>query len=115
VLVQAIGLPGVALGAAIPSVLIVMLVMPLVACPIVGVRLPAYYVQAYVRPLIAVVPYAAAAWWVNSNAPAANLAIFFLHMIALTAVYLPCAFFIVLNQAERRFVLARMGLRLRGV
>jgi O-antigen/teichoic acid export membrane protein len=111
VLVQAIGLQGVALGAAIPSVAIVMLVMPMVACPIVGVSLPVFYAQAYLRPLLAVVPYAAAAWWIRDNLPAGSLAEFFLYMMALVAIFAPCAFLIVLNAAERRFVLTRLRLR----
>ena len=109
-LVQAIGLVGVAIGAAVPSVLIVVLVMPLVACRIVGVSLPQYYAHAYLRPAFAIAPFAAAAWWVNSNLPASNLAVFFLHMIGLTAIYLPCAYFIVLDATERQFVLGRMGI-----
>lgn len=110
VLVQTIGLVGVAIGAAIPSILVVVVVMPLVACRIVGVGLPEYYAHAYLRPAIAIAPFAAAAWWVHGNLPAGNLAVFFLHMIALTAIYVPCAFFIVLNGAERRIVLERTGL-----
>jgi len=109
-LVQSMGLVGVALGTTIPSVAIVMVVLPLVACRIVGVGLPEYYLNAYLRPALAIAPFAAAAWWVRGNLPAANLFEFLLHMIGLTAIYLPCAYFIVLDAAERRMVRERMGL-----
>ncbi|MBX3703155.1 MAG: oligosaccharide flippase family protein [Steroidobacteraceae bacterium] len=110
-LVRTIGLAGVAIGGAIPSVLIVAVVMPLVACRIVGVGLAEYYAQAYLRPALAIAPFAAAAWWVQQDLPAPNLAVFFLHMAVLTAIYAPCAFLIVLNARERQFVLERIGLR----
>ncbi|MGE0759296.1 MAG: polysaccharide biosynthesis C-terminal domain-containing protein, partial [Pirellulaceae bacterium] len=110
VLVQAIGVVGVAIGAAIPSILVVVVAMPLIACRIVGVSLPEYYVHTYLRPALAIAPFAAAAWWVRASLPASNLAVFFLQMIALMAIYLPCAFFVVLNAAERRHMLERMGL-----
>lgn len=109
VLVKTIGLIGVAIGAAIPSVLVAAIVMPLIACRIIGIGLIEFYAHTYLRPMVAIAPYAAAAWWVGGNLPAGNLAVFFLHMIALTAIYVPCAFFIVLNAAERGYVLDRMG------
>ena len=91
------------------SMAAIVVAMPLVACRIVGVSLPEYYAHTYLRPALAIAPFAAAAWWVRASLPASNLAVFFLQMIALVAIYLPCAFFIVLNARERRFVLERMG------
>lgn len=108
-LVQAIGLVGVALGNAIPSIAIVMLVLPLVACRRVGVGLAEYYAQAYIRPALAIVPFVLAALWLRDASPAGNLPLFFLQMIGLTAIYVPCAFAIVLNADERRNVLRRFG------
>ena len=110
VLVQAIGLAGVAWGMAVPNILIVVAVLPAFACRIVGLGLAEYYLNAYLRPALAIAPFAAAAWWVRNQLPASSLAGFFLHMIALMAIYVPCAFFIVLNATERRYVLERMRL-----
>lgn len=109
ILVQTIGLVGVALGTAIPSLLIVMIVMPMVACKLVGVGLPEYYIHAYVRPALAIVPFALVAIWLRDESPARSLPIFFMQMIGLTALYAPCAFAIVLNADERRNVLRRIG------
>src|SRR5690606_12641860 len=46
-LVQIMGVAGVALGTAIPSAIVGALILPRLACPIVGVKLPEYYLHAY--------------------------------------------------------------------
>lgn len=73
-------------------------------------RLGEYYRERYFRAALSVAPFAAAAWWVNGNLPAANLAVFFLQVAALTALYVPCAFLIILNKGARQLVLNRFGL-----
>lgn len=110
VLVQAVGLAGVALGTAIPSVIITIFVLPAIAGRAVGIRLLQYYERAYLRPLVAIVPFAAAAMWVREEFPATDLLGFFLRIAALLAVYVPCAFAVVLSRDERRLVLARARL-----
>jgi O-antigen/teichoic acid export membrane protein len=110
VLVQTIGLAGVALGTAIPSLLIVMFVLPPVACRIVGIGLPEYYAKVYLRPALAITPLVLAAVWLRGALPADNLLVFFGQAAALTAIYVPCAFAIVLSSEERRYVLQRVKL-----
>ena len=77
VLVQRIGLAGVALGTAIPSAIVVTVVLPLIAGRVVGTSLPYFYQQAYVRPLLAVAPFALVALWVRVEFPATDLVGFF--------------------------------------
>jgi O-antigen/teichoic acid export membrane protein len=109
-LVQLIGLPGVALGTAIPSVIMVMVVLPLVAGRPVGLHLRSFYLAAYVRPAIAIVPSALAAAWIHHSFPASNLPVFFGQVALVCLVYLPCAFFVVLNANERRQLVQRFRL-----
>lgn len=109
-LVQRIGLVGVALGTAIPNLVVVMLVLPQVTRRIVGIGLWEYYEKVYLRPAAAIVPFAVVAWWLRDAHKAANLAEFFLQMAALTLLYAPCAFALVLDKSERRYVLRRFGL-----
>jgi O-antigen/teichoic acid export membrane protein len=108
ILVQKIGLVGVALGTAIPSFIVVALVLPPVACRIVGVGLVEYYVKAYLRPALAVAPVVLFAAWLRNAVPAENLLVFFAQIAALLLVYVPAAFAIVLDAGERAYVLHRV-------
>ncbi len=110
VLVQIIGLPGVALGTAIPSVLLVVVVLPLVAGRVIGLDLSRYYIDVYLRPALAITPLALAAYWMRDAWPAANLAFFFGQVALLCLLYLPCAFFVVLNAQERLQIVERLRL-----
>jgi O-antigen/teichoic acid export membrane protein len=107
-LVQTVGLVGIALGAAVPSIAIVLLVLPPIACRIVGVGLTEYYFKVYVRPGLAVAPVLLLAAWIRGAAPAGDLFVFFGQVAALVALYLPCAFLLVLDARERAYVLQRI-------
>jgi O-antigen/teichoic acid export membrane protein len=114
-LVRTMGLAGVALGTAIPSVLVSVFVLPAIAGRSVSVTLLDFLENAYLRPLAAIVPFAVAALWVRAEYPASGLVGFFLRILALLLIYVPCAFLLVLNAEERRLILGRIGLaRVRG-
>lgn len=110
VLVQIIGLPGVALGTAIPSIIIVMFVLPIMSRRAIGIDLTRFYVEGYLRPLLAVVPMAALAYWVRISYPASNLFYFFVQVALLCMVYLPCAFALILNADERLQIVKKLRL-----
>jgi O-antigen/teichoic acid export membrane protein len=110
VLVQRIGLSGVALGTAIPSIIIVMFVLPVLSRRAIGIDLTRFYVEGYLRPLLAIVPMALLAWWVRVSFPAPNLWIFFGEVALLCLVYLPCAFILILNANERLQIVQRLRL-----
>lgn len=110
VLVQLIGLPGVALGTAIPSIIIVMFVLPVLSRRAIGIDLTRFYIEGYLRPLLAIVPMAALAYWVRVSFPAANLWIFFGQVALLCLVYLPCAFGLILNANERLQLVKKLRL-----
>jgi len=114
VLVKTVGLVGVALGTAIPSAVMVVVILPAIAARLVGTTPLEIYKQAYLRPLLAVAPFAVGACWIRDTYPADGLTGFFVRILLLLLVYLPCAFAIVLNSTERELVLKpvrrRMGL-----
>lgn len=110
-LVKWVGLVGVALGTAVPSAVIVVGVLPLIVCPMLGLDLVDYYDRAYLRPLMAVVPFAAGAYWLRTSAMPQSLPEFFAAIAALTAIYIPCAFGLGLNAPERALVMRRYGWR----
>ena len=110
VLVKLIGLPGVALGTAIPSIIIVMFVLPVLSRRAIGIDLARFYVEGYLRPLLAIIPMAILAWWVRVSFPASNLFYFFVQVALLCLVYLPCAFALILNADERLQIVQRLRL-----
>ena len=107
-LVRHMGLAGVALGTAIPSAIIAALVLPIVAVRPLGVALARFYEHAYVRPLISITPFAVASYWIGHDFPATDLLGFFLRILALLLLYVPCAFFVVLSRTERMLLLTRL-------
>lgn len=109
--VKWVGLVGVALGTAVPSAVIVVGVLPLIVCPMLRIDLGDYYDRAYLRPLLAIVPFAAGAYWVRTMALPHSLPAFFAAVAVLTVLYIPCAFGLGLVASERALVLRRYGWR----
>jgi O-antigen/teichoic acid export membrane protein len=109
--VKAIGLVGVALGTAVPSAVIVLLVLPAQVCPMLGIRLGDYYERAYLRPLLAALPFALGAYWLRTMAMPQSLPAFLASIAALTMLYLPCALVIGFTAPERDLILRRYGWR----
>lgn len=107
-LVKLIGLAGVALGTAIPSAIAATVILPLLVGRVVGVTLPQFYLHAYVRPLLAVTPFALATLWVRFQFAPANLPGFFMRIALLMTIYLPCAYAVVLSKQERSLVRERI-------
>ena len=110
VLVQIIGLPGVALGTAIPSIIIVMFVLPVMAARVIGLDLRRYYFEIYVRPALAILPVAGLAYWMRVHWPSTNLIFFFGQVALLCVAYLPCAFALILSAPERAQIVRRLHL-----
>lgn len=103
-LVQRLGVVGVALGMAIAHVISVGAILPYRACRVVGLSLPRYYVATLLRPGLAVLPFAGIALWLRLEHPADNLLVFFAQIAALMVVYAPCVYLIALTRDERGLV-----------
>jgi O-antigen/teichoic acid export membrane protein len=86
-LAKRIGLYGVAWGTAIPSVIIHLLLWPRYVCSIVDVSVFTYLWQAWIRPFLAVLPFAGACYLADRYWPATNLVFFFLQILAILPVY----------------------------
>ena len=101
VLVQRLGVLGVALGTVIPHVIVVVGVLPLVLTRHVSIRLRDYYTSTYLMPLISAVPFALACWWIaNVIVPGSLLAFFAAGAAAFIAYAIPW-WFIALAGSER--------------
>jgi uncharacterized membrane protein len=58
--------------------------------------------------MLAVIPFVLAALWLRDAWPAGNLGEFFLQVLLLLLLYVPCAFALVLSSGERALVLNKL-------
>jgi O-antigen/teichoic acid export membrane protein len=101
ILVQRFGLLGVAIGTAVPHILMAVVVYPVIAARVLGFSLVSY-VAAVARAWLAVLPFGVTCYALNRFLPAHSLAEFFLQVAAAGLVYLAGAWLIGLNPVERR-------------
>jgi O-antigen/teichoic acid export membrane protein len=115
VLVNTIGLVGVALGTAIPHVIMVGWVLPRALPKVFPLDLRAYYVAVYGRTLLAAVPFALACWLVRTVVQPAGLPSFFFWGSVSLLAYIPPAWLIAMSGEERaqllRAIAGRRGVR----
>jgi len=83
ILVGFLGLVGVAIGALIPSLIITLGYIPRLLNKSTGVRIGAFYRDAWMIPLLACIPFAIGTFLVELHFPANNLTIFFLQVLML--------------------------------
>ena len=101
VLVQSMGLDGVALGTAIPSLLVSILVIPWYVRRILGISAWHTWLEFWVRPLLAMVPFMLASYAVERLWPAGSLLEFFLQVAAILPVALGGTWLVGLEPNER--------------
>jgi O-antigen/teichoic acid export membrane protein len=106
-----VGVVGVALGSVIPSVLIGGLAIPIYLKRATGVRVRAFYEHAWLRPSIAVVPFAVGTLLFEFWLPAHNLATFFAQVLLILPLVPLLALKVCANRDERR-ALAGLAARL---
>jgi O-antigen/teichoic acid export membrane protein len=109
VLVNVVGLEGVALGTAIPHAIIVGLILPRTLPKIFPVNLLAYYWSVYARPLVAAVPFAAACWVIRSVIQPQRLSVFLLLGILSLVTYAVPAWLIAMTADERAHLQRAVG------
>jgi Polysaccharide biosynthesis C-terminal domain len=113
VLAKWLGLIGVALGTAISHLIVVLIVVPRVVCPMVGLSSARYLWQTYFRPIAASAPFIAATTWVAMKIELEDLVYFAGATAILTAAYVPCVYYLALDTNERRYIAARIRPRSR--
>ena len=101
VLVNYLGIVGVALGTAIPQLVIMALLLPLLASRDLDLSLGRYWLQVYLLPLIAALPFALLAYFVNTELPAQSLAVFFIQVFLMLPVYVLSVVIICFKREER--------------
>ncbi len=86
-LARRIGIYGVAIGTVIPSLFVHLFLWPAYICKIVCVSVKQHLLQSWLRPALAVVPFAIACFLTDRYWPASRLIGFFLQMFAILPIY----------------------------
>ncbi len=102
ILVQRIGVLGAAFGLAIPHLVMVVLVLPVLATKIIHVRVLDYFRLSYAGPIISVIPFAVSCFLIESFMAPQSLAAFFVVILLLLPIYMVSAWFFAVSKEERR-------------
>ena len=101
VLVGPMGINGVALGTAIPHIIVIGVMLPMYACKLLGVSWWTYVRQSLTGPLLNMLPFLAGAWLVKHYAAPTSLLGFFGIITLLTVMYLISGYWLCLRADER--------------
>ncbi len=104
-LVRQVGLPGIAWGTAIPNLVTSLVVLPLYARRTISLPLLEYYRQAWLRPFLAMVPFAVGTALIERYWLATNLLSYFAGVLAVLPLAAVGTYLVALDHDERsRFV-----------
>lgn len=112
-LVQTMGIIGVAWGTVIPRLAVSLVALPWYLRRVLGIALPAFWIDTWIRPLVSMIPFAVATYVVQRLWQAPNLAIFFLQIALILPLAGIGAWFLALSPVERQTHGARLARRLR--
>ncbi|MET0067933.1 MAG: MATE family efflux transporter [Candidatus Thiodiazotropha sp.] len=104
ILLQYMGIVGVALGTAIPHILLTAVILPIYTTRIVGMNLYAYYRDAYLRPIFAAGPFLVAVLMIENGILIGSLGTFFALVALVSLVYLVISYWIIFTPDERLMV-----------
>jgi len=100
-LIKALGIVGVALGTAIPQVILMAIVLPILTIRVIGSTLVKFVHQAYLLPLGASIPFAVSCYLLNQRLPAESLFGFMAQLVMLGPIFVAGVWFIALSNADR--------------
>ncbi len=100
-LIGTLGIVGVALGTAIPQVILMAIVLPVLTIRVIGSTVGRFIRHAYLLPLAASLPFALACYLVNEFMPAGSLLEFMLQLIMLGPLFVAGVWLIALSDSDR--------------
>jgi len=100
-LVKSLGIIGVAIGTAVPHLIVVVIIFPIVISRVVGLGFWDYIKQSYIPPFFAAIPFIAGLYIMNILFPAASLLIFFSQIFMLLPLFIVAAWYLSFNKKER--------------
>lgn len=103
ILVKTMGIVGVAIGTAIPHIIFMVIVLPILVCRLVELPVSKYLKSAIVPSTTAILPYAFGCYILNQYFPSESMAMFFLKILAIFPLYLISIWFIALDNDEKSY------------
>jgi O-antigen/teichoic acid export membrane protein len=106
-LVQRTGIMGVAWATTVPSLIVTLVVSPVLLRHIVQIPIAVTFARVWARPLIAMLPFAAASWLMDSRTAPGSVLVFFLQVGALLPLAIAGSWFVALDPATRSAIASR--------
>jgi O-antigen/teichoic acid export membrane protein len=117
VLVKSYGIVGVAYGTAIPHLISVLFVFPVMITRMMDLSLKKYLLSSYTGPLISAVPFIYMCFFLGKHHPTNNLFYFFGQILLILPIYIFPAWFVSFSKEERKWHLSLLSIpimKLRG-
>jgi len=114
ILIQYMGVVGVAIGTAVPHILVSVIVFPLLAKKVSDLPLRHYFIESIGRPMLAIVPFALLAITIKETIAINSLFSFFFYVAILLVVYFGISMYIVVLPKERAAILQYLRHKLPG-
>jgi len=108
-LVRAYGVLGTALGTMIPRLIVSVGIGPWYVRRTLGIRLRTFWTSVFVKPMLAIMPFAAASYAVERTWPPHNLLIYFAQVVALLPIAAVSAWFVCFTDRERMALQRYLG------
>ena len=111
ILINTLGIVGVALGTAIPQLILMALVLPALTVRLIGSTFLKFAHHAYLLPIGASIPFGLGCYLVNQRMPAESLFGFMLQVVMLLPIFIAGVWFLALSNSDRgtcRQMLANM-------
>jgi O-antigen/teichoic acid export membrane protein len=109
VLLHLYGITGVALGTAIPHIILTAVILPIYTTRIIGMDLMAYYFAGYTRPIIAAIPFLAMIVYIRQYLDIDSLALFFGLVMIVSLIYLVVSFWIIFDSTNRQEIYTKIN------
>jgi O-antigen/teichoic acid export membrane protein len=101
-LVQTLGIVGVAWGTVLPRLGVALVALPWYLRRVLSIALPTFWINAWIRPMISMIPFAVATYIIQRMWPATGLVIFFSQVASVLPVAAIGAWFFCLTHSERQ-------------
>jgi O-antigen/teichoic acid export membrane protein len=111
-LVQTMGIIGVAWGTVLPRLVVALVALPWYLRRVLGIALPTFWIEAWIRPMVSMIPFAVATYIIQRMWLASSLVIFFSQVALVLPLAAIGAWFFSLTHSERHTYGASLAQRL---